>query len=263
MRLYCTTSMTCREFHVLKGRPNLYPIHRWQAFARLTVEEEEALLTLGKTEVTRHAGETIRSEGDAASGFYLLVHGWVSSSIVLRSGARLIQKVHLPGAMLGVPSMALTRAADTLTAITEATVAFVPFERLGPIYATLPRLAALFTFAAQVERLALMDTLAVTGRASAKEQLARLLLDLHARLVPIGAVEDDAFDLPLTQEIIGDLTGLTAVHVNRKLRELREEGLFAREGRKVRILDLAALRALSPIKPRLLQFEPAWLPSSG
>jgi len=179
---------------------------------------------------------------------------------MLRNGARLIQKVHLPGDMLGMPSMVLTRAADTLTAITEAGIAFVPFQRLSEIYARLPRLATLFFYAAQVERLALMDALVAIGRTSAKEQLARLYLDLHARLSALGAVENDAFDLPLTQEVIADLTGLTAVHVNRKMRELREEGLIAREGGRVRLLDLAALRALAPIGPRLLQFEPAWLP---
>lgn len=242
-------------------RTKLYPIHRWRTFARLTADEENALETLGDPEVLRQPRDIIRSEGDRVSGFYLLVRGWVSSSIVLGSGARLINKVHLPGDMLGTPSMVLPLAADTLTAITEAVVAFVPFERLGRICTRLPRLGALLTFATQVERLALMDVLAVTGRASATEQLARLLLDLHSRLTPIGAVESDAFDLPLTQEMIGDLTGLSAVHVNRKMRELREDWVIAREGRKVRILDLPALRALSPIRPRSLQFEPAWLPS--
>ncbi|RYF22518.1 MAG: Crp/Fnr family transcriptional regulator [Oxalobacteraceae bacterium] len=238
----------------------MYPIHRWRAFARITADEENALETLGDPEVSWQPRDTIRSEGDSVSGFYLLTRGWVSSSVVLHSGARLIQKMHLPGDMLGTPSMVLSRAADTLTAITEVGVAFVPFERLGRVCARLPRLGALLTFATQVERLALIDVLAVTGRASAKEQLARLLLDLHARLAPIGAVEDDAFDFPLTQEVIGDLTGLSAVHVNRKMRELREDWVIAREGRKVRILDLPALRALSPISRRLLQFEPAWLP---
>lgn len=238
----------------------MYPLHRYRALADLTADEEEALLTLGDAELIFSPRETIRSEGNAVSGFYLHLRGWVASSIMLPDGARLIQKVHLPGDMLGTPSMVLADAADTLTAITEATVAFVPFERLGAIYARLPRLAALFTIAVQAERLALMDTLAVTGRASAVQQIARLLLDLHARLTPLGLVEDDGFDLPLSQEIIGDLAGLTAVHVNRKLREMRESGLIGRDGTRVRILDLARLRAQSLVAPRRLRAQPAWLP---
>lgn len=238
----------------------MYPIHRWQAFANLTADEQHALVALADTEMERRAGEVIRTEGELVSGFYLQLRGWVASSVMLGSGARLIQKVHLAGDMLGTTSMVLPRAADTLTTLTDTTVAFVPFVKLRAIYAGFPRLAALMTFAAQVERLALMDTLVVTGRASAKEQVARLLLDLHARLTPLGAVDHDAFDLPLTQEVIGDLTGLTAVHVNRKLRELREDGVIEREGSRVHIVDLPALRALSPIGPRRVQFEPAWLP---
>ncbi|WP_246616815.1 Crp/Fnr family transcriptional regulator [Sphingomonas yunnanensis] len=136
----------------------------------------------------------------------------------------------------------------------------MPLERIGAIYARQPRLSALFTIAAQAERLALMDTLAVTGRASAMQQLARLLLDLHARLTPLGLVEDQGFDLPLSQEVIGDLTGLTAVHVNRKLRGSREAGLIGRDGIGVRNLDLDRLQALSPIAPRQRQVQPAWLP---
>jgi CRP/FNR family transcriptional regulator, anaerobic regulatory protein len=218
--------------------------------------------TLGDGEVVRRRGETFQREGDAVSGFHLHLKGWVASSIILRSGNRLIQKVHLPGDMLGTPTMVLSKAADTLTAITESVTALVPYERIGRLYETAPRLAALFMVAVQMERLALMDMLAITGNASAREQLARLLVDLHTRLTPIGMVEDDAFDLPLTQEVIGDLLGLTGVHVHRTVRAMEDEGLIARRGHRVRLLDVDRLRQLSPLPPRQPAFEPAWLPAA-
>lgn len=238
-----------------------YPIHRYRAFADLTATEVDRLSRLGDAETVRRRGETFQREGDTVSGFHLHIKGWVASSIILRSGNRLIQKVHLPGDMLGTPTMVLSRAADTLTALTEAVTAFVPYERFGELYVAAPRLAALFTVAVQMERLALMDMLAITGNASAREQLARLLVDLHTRLAPLGLVEEDAFDLPLTQEVIGDLLGLTGVHVNRTVRALEEEGLIARTGHRVRLLDLDRLRLLSPLPPRQPAFEPAWLPA--
>ncbi|WP_230483067.1 Crp/Fnr family transcriptional regulator [Sphingomonas sp. Leaf21] len=252
------TERNLREEHRIA-----YPIHRYRALAELTPQEERALLTLGEDEVVRRRGETFQREGDTARGVHMHIRGWISSSILLRSGNRLVQKIHLPGDILGTPSMVLPRAADTLTAITESVTAFVPYDRLGRLYRDLPRLAALFTMAVQLERLALMDALAVTGKASAREQLARLLIDLHARLTPIGAVEDEGFVLPLTQEIIGDLLGLTAVHVNRTIRALETEGLVARSGQRVRLLDLAALRRLSPLSQRQPQFEPTWLPPAA
>lgn len=211
----------------------MYPIHRWQALANLTAGEQDALLTLAKSERTYSARDTIRSEGDVATGIYVHIDGWIASSVLLRTGGRLIQKIHLPGDMLGTPSMVTTRAADTLTAITDVRVASVSFKTLSALFRRFPRLAALFTFSVQVERLALMDALAVLGRGSAKERLARLLLDFHDRLLPLGAVTDDAFNLPLTQTVIGDLVGLTSVHVNRELRELSERGLIARRGPRI------------------------------
>ncbi|TCP36104.1 Crp/Fnr family transcriptional regulator [Sphingomonas sp. BK235] len=240
----------------------MYPTFRYHALANLSADEESALLSLGDREARWKAGETIQREGDTVHGFYLHVSGWIHSSLVMRSGARLIQKVHLPGDMLGTPNMALDRAADTITTITSAVTSFVPFERFRDLFYHQPRLAMLFTFAVQMERLSLMDTLAVTGRASAREQLARLFLDLHTRLTPLGVVSNDTFELPLTQEMIGDLTGITAVHVNRTLRVLREEGLIEQKGHLFQILDLERLQAIAPIRPRTPRFEPDWLSSS-
>ena len=185
-----------------------YPIHRFRALANLTDREERALRELGPIETQRRRGETFQREGDQLSGFYLHNGGWISSSIVLRSGKRLIQKVHLPGDILGTPSMALRAAADTLTCITDAVTAHVSYARFRELYTRAPRVAALFTMAVQIERLSLMDMLAAVGHASARARLSRLLLDLRARLSPLRLVEDDAFDLPLTQEVLGDLLGL-------------------------------------------------------
>ena len=154
----------------------VYPIHRFRALADLTSAEVELLVTLGEPETVRRRGETFQREGDTVGGFHLHIRGWIASSIILRSGNRLIQKVHLPGDMLGTPTM--------------------------------------------------------------------------------------VFDLPLTQEVIGDLLGLTGVHVNRTVRSLEEDGLIARTGHRVRLLDLDRLRQLSPLPPRQPGFEPAWLPAA-
>lgn len=62
--------------------------------------------------------------------------------------------------------------------------------------------------------------------------------------------------------MIGDLLGLTCVHVNRTLRVLGEEGLIARKSRHIRLLDLPALRQISPLPPRQPKFEPEWLPGA-
>jgi len=152
-----------------------YSIHRYQALAHLTPREEAALRALAQTETHRRRAETFQREGDKHTGFHLHIKGWIASSITLRSGKRLIQKVHLPGDMLGTPSMALPTAADTLSCITQSVTAFVPYTRFRDLYRSEPRLAALFTMAVQVERITLMDTLAAVGHATARERLCRVL----------------------------------------------------------------------------------------
>lgn len=240
-----------------------YPIHRFRGVADLTDREVEILRTLGDRPVNRAKGEPIHREGQAVEGFHLHLAGWISSSIVLASGKRLIQKVHLPGAMLGTPSMVLSFAADNLVPLTPAVTAFVPFKRFGRLFVEAPRLAALLTIATQLERLALMDALAVTGQASAREQFARMLIDFHTRLTPIGAVVDNSFELPLTQEVMGDLLGLTSVHVNRTVKALERDGLIARRGQRFTLADMPGLRALCPLPPRRPRFNLEWLPPPG
>lgn len=240
-----------------------YSVHRLSALADLTPREIAILLGLGDSEVARSKGEIFQVEGDAVQGFHLAINGWVSSSIMLPNGKRLIQKVHLPGDMLSTPSMVSSTAIDTLAALTDCVTAFVPFHRFGRIYTQAPRLAALLTMAAQLERLALMDALAVTGNASGRERVIRLMVDLHARLSLAGMVEDDAFDLPLSQETIGDLVGMTNVHVNRMLRDLEDEGLISRAGRRFTLLELATLKRLCPLLPRRPALDLAWLPPAA
>ena len=147
--------------------------------------------------------------------------------------------------------------------MTDGVTAFVPFSRFGRIYADAPRLAALLTIAAQLERLALMDGLAMTGNASGKERIIRLLVDLHARLTLAGMIKDETFELPLSQEMIGDLVGMTNVHVNRMLRNLEDAGFISRAGRQFTFLDLTALKRLCPLLPRRPAIDLAWLPPAA
>ncbi|MEG8024315.1 helix-turn-helix domain-containing protein [Sphingomonas aurantiaca] len=104
------------------------------------------------------------------------------------------------------------------------------------------------------------DRLTTIGRMGASERLSTLLLDIMARLrVTAGGIVD-SFDLPLTQTDIGDALGLTKVHVNRTIRALEKSGVIERTGRRVRIVDEAALVAATGFTDRYGEIETAWLP---
>jgi CRP-like cAMP-binding protein len=208
--------------------------------------------------VARH--RTIRREGDRPQSIYMLIEGWVVSSMTLADGSRQIVKVHLPGDILGSPSVALDRAAETLTALTPVRLRSIGLAGLGALFTRAPHLAALLFLSAQQERIILMDRLCSIGRTSAECRLSALLVHLHDRLKLIRPDLGSRFDHPLTQEQIGDIIGLTAVHVNRVFRALEEKRLILRDGHSVELLDIPALRRLSGVPVRTLAQDLSWLP---
>ena len=241
---------------------HLYPLDRFTAMAALGAHDIATLRGLGDAAVAVRRHETIRREGQPVDSIWLMLHGWVASSMLLPGGQRQIVKVHIAGDMLGTPSMALQRAADTLTALTDGWVARVPLARVRALFDEAPRVAALLLMAVKWERVALMDAVAAIGKTSARERLAAFLLDLHQRLTQVGLTQGARFDLPLTQEQIGDALGLTSVHVNRTIRALEREGMIVRHGQTVTLQDLPMLQRLSPLPRRAPWFDADWLPAA-
>ena len=203
---------------------------------------------------------TIRREGDPPQSVYMLAEGWVLSSMTLADGGRQILRIHLPGDMLGSPSVALDKAAETLTAITPVKLRTISLAGLGSLFTRAPHLAALMFLSAQQERVILMDRLCSIGRTSAECRLAALLVHLHDRLSVITPGMGPRFEHPLTQEQIGDVIGLTAVHVNRVFRALEDKKLILRDGHATELLNIAALRKLSGVPQRTLAQDLSWLP---
>ncbi|MDH7638255.1 Crp/Fnr family transcriptional regulator [Sphingomonas oryzagri] len=234
--------------------------HRFSALADLAADEKAALAKLAGEPVFFYRNQVLRHEGDACPGLFVLFKGWVGSSIRLGDGNRQFLKVHMPGDVLGAPSLPLTHAADTLVALTDAKVGPVDLNELSAIFARFPRLGILFFLAAQEERIVLMDRLVSVGRLSANQRLATLLIHFHERLVAIDPRTGPEFELPLSQEQIGDIVSLTAVSVNRALRSLQHEGYIHRRGKIIDMADIIGLRNLASLPARHLQRNPSWLP---
>ncbi|KEQ53458.1 Crp/Fnr family transcriptional regulator [Sphingobium chlorophenolicum] len=234
------------------------PFHRLEEFVPLTPQDVEITQswTLSRRKILR--GQVIRREGDEVGGVFFLMEGWVGSSIMLRNGRRQIVKLNLPGDILGFPSLALMVSGETLEALTDAVVSSISSAALGKMFAESPRLAVGLFLSTQRERVALMQKLSWIGATSALERLAAFLLDLHDRLVATDAVTDGGFDFPITQQQLGDLLGLTTVHVNRSLRRLDETGCLQRSRGRIFIRNLQGLRALAPNLPPRFAGHEAW-----
>ncbi|UZK68682.1 Crp/Fnr family transcriptional regulator [Sphingomonas sp. S1-29] len=226
----------------------------------LTQNEIDALARLEERNRTLKRGAVLRRSNDAGNELFVLRKGCIMTYVILGDGARQILRFHFPGDMLGLSSILYQEAPETICALSECVVC--PFEKSGlsELVELHPRLAAMILVYGQIERVALTDRLAALGRTSAKARVGSLLLELRNRLRAADREIGDGFVLGLTQEEIGDATGLTAVHVNRMLRQLEEEGMIARTGGRVTIRDEIALTAASNYVDRYEGLDLSWLP---
>lgn len=226
----------------------------------LTPAERSALGRLEERQRNVRRGAVLLRENEPGGELFILRKGLMMSYVLLDDGSRQILRFLFPGDMLGVSSMVYRESPETLCALSDCIVC--PFEHgaFSELVAEHPRLSALILVFSQIERVALTDRLAALGRTSAKARIAALLLDLRNRLRSTDNSIDKVFALGLTQEEIGDATGLTAVHVNRMLRQLEEEGMIGRESGRVTLKDERGLARAANYVNRYEGLDLSWLP---
>lgn len=229
-------------------------------YVSLSEAEQESLDALEEQGRSLRRGAVVLSENQTPRELYIVRSGWLHSSAVLGNGSRQIMRFHFQGDLLGLPLLAFPRAPETVTAVTDAVLCPFSRERLAALIGDHPRLASMILALTIADRVSLADRLASIGRTSARARVSSLLCELYMRLKTLGLAEEGKFQLPVTQEEIGDATGLTAVHVNRMVRSLVEDGIIERNGGgHVQVVDEKRLCADANYSDRDL-LETGWLP---
>ena len=226
---------------------------------RLTDAEQAALDRLEEQDRSFRRGSVVLSESDSSRDLYIVREGWLHSSVMLGNGSRQIMRFHFKGDILGMCLLAFRDAPETVTAVTEVVLCPFSRERLASLLADHPRLAAILLGLSVADRVTLADRLASIGRTSARARVSSLLCEIYRRMRLLGLDNNGTLQLPLTQEDIGDATGLTAVHVNRMMRGLAEDGLIERVGGHMKVLDEARLCVEANYVDRS-KLETSWLP---
>ncbi|PAX07439.1 transcriptional regulator [Sphingomonas lenta] len=228
----------------------------------MTEAEHRSLERLEVRQRQLRRGAVLVRENEGAGELYVLKRGMLMSYVLLDDGSRQILRFHFPGDMLAVSGLVYRRSPETVVALTDTVVC--PFDRaeMTGIVTEHPRLAAIIMAVNQMERVALTDRLAALGRTSAKGRVAALLLEIRNRMRVLDKGIDGTFTLGLTQEEIGDATGLTAVHVNRMLRQLEDDGLLSREAGRVTFLNEGALARMANYTDRFSGIDLSWLPAA-
>ena len=223
---------------------------RLARLAKLSAVETDILRDLGHTARTAPAHAELGVEGQVQAPCILLA-GWACHQRILGDGRRQIVRFLLPGDVIGSltrPALPATSAALALTSVVLADAR--PLTRSTTDDGTaLPGLAEAIAAMAYADEINLRDQVVRLGRQTAYERLVHLVLEFHHRLDAIGLVDGDSFSLPLTQEILADALGLSVVHINRTLQQVRRDRLLDMRGGQVTLRQPDLMRAMADWAP--------------
>ena len=190
------------------------------------------------------AGDVIYAQGDACEHLFNLISGWVAVHRDLADGRRQITRFLQPGALFGIEP-AGEEFGHTATAITRATACPIRTSKFDELRREVASLNERFIHLLKWECRRAIDAMTTLGQGSAKERIAGLLWELTVTAIGEASLRAGAMlKLPLTQRHIAEATGLTSIHVNRVLRQLREERTVELRDGKLTIIDARRLRAI-------------------
>lgn len=227
-------------------------VSKLESLFHLSPEELEAVRTLPSSLRMLGPDEYIRHCGDRPSDCFVVVDGIVSSSRPIEGNKRQIMSFYVPGDMPDIRTMHLGRIDCDVISMSPARIALIRHEDLRRLCAESPRIAAAFWRSTLLVGAVYREWIVNIGHRSALSRLAHLLCEMMTRLEAAGQSKDKFCDLPLTQIHLSQATGLSAVHVNRSLQELRKRGFLVFANGKLGIPDWDGLVELAYFKPDYL-----------
>lgn len=198
-------------------------------------------------------GAQIVWQGEQGGRAFMLEQGWTFSSCTLRSGSRQILDVQIPGDVASLQGLLLPFALCDVTAITAVELVEVGFDFANGTKQQDAEFAAFLLWLVASEGAVTAIRLTGLGRRNALERTAHFILELSTRLNLAGLGTDHGFPCPMTQYLIADALGLTPIHVNRVLRELRTARLASHQRGWLSLLDKDRLVDLADFDSAYLQ----------
>lgn len=231
-------------------------ITKLERIARLTREDCAAIAGLPLRTRSVDAGVDIVAVGDRPNECSLVIDGLLCRYSITGAGDRQIVSFHIAGDLPDRDSLHLAAMDHGVCSVSPARVAFIPQAPLFQLIETYPNVALALWRDAVTDGGIYREWLTSVGRRTARQRLAHLVCETHMRMEAVGLADGDHFSFPVTQTQLGDALGLSAVHVNRTLQELRHDGLLTWKGPVVMLLDHQGLREAGDFDPGYLQLKP-------
>lgn len=231
-------------------------IRKLEQFVRLS-PADRAILVRVAAERVRNFGSRIdiMREGDKPKDVHLILSGWACRYKQLEDGRRQVVSFFLPGDICDLNVFILTEMDHSIGTITPVTIADLPREFFDEIGAGHPRIATAFWWESLVNASIQREWTMNLGQRTASERIAHMLCEIFFRLRLAGLTHGETCDFPLTQSDLADATGLSKVHVNRTLQELRSASLIVLKGKTLVVPDLERLMSAGLFNPNYLHMD--------
>lgn len=227
-------------------------LRKLEARDALTDEERLTLLGCASDEAIFPAGADLVREGTRPDASMLVIDGFTTRYRDAPDGSRQIMAIHIPGDFVDLHSFLLREMDHSVGALSACRMMRFPHVRLRALTESHPHLTRLLWLMTLIDASIHREWLAAAAQ-PAPQQIAHLICELYTRLETSGIIsEEHSFNLPMTQTELGEALGLSAVHVNRSLQQLRSEGLFTWQNQTIRILDWRALQHRAAFDDRYL-----------
>ena len=232
-------------------------VHLTKLRRRISISsEEERAIRDSVTETRRVAADEILiRSGQELNSSNLLLDGWMARTKDLPGGERQVTELHVAGDFADLHGFTLKRLDHDVVTLSECTIGIVPHDRLKEIIENYPRLGQYYWFSANVDAAITRELALSLGQRSAMSRMAHLFCELYLRLDAVGRARADGYAFPLTQRELSECLGLTVVHANRTIQELRRRGLVELENRQLTILDRRGLEGIAEFDSTYLYLD--------
>jgi CRP-like cAMP-binding protein len=231
-------------------------IRRLRTSSGISDEDVSEILALPITVKQYPAEKTVVSDGQEATDCCLIADGFCARSKTIGDGKRQILSIHIPGEIPDLMSLFLHVMDHDLSTLTPCTMGFISHETLRRLHRRRPNVAEIFWRDTLIDAAMFREWIVNVGQRPAPARLAHVMTELRERLRIIERLNGNSFEMPLTQEQIGEALGITAVHVNRVIKQLRQEGIVEFNRGRVSVLNETKFEELADFDDRYLHLSP-------
>ncbi|HJR83261.1 MAG TPA: Crp/Fnr family transcriptional regulator [Sphingomicrobium sp.] len=221
----------------------------------ISAEEEAAIRSMVSEVREYRADQVVVRRNQELKESLLLLDGWIARTKDLSDGGRQISELQFAGDFTDLHGFTLKRLDHNIATLTPCRVGIASHERIRETLDRFPHLGRVYWLMTNIDAAIHREWTVSLGRRSALGRMAHLFCEIRERLRVVGLADNDSYEFPLTQQELGECLGLTAVHVNRTLQEMRRRELIEVESRRVRILDVPRLKSAGDFDPYYLYLE--------